>query len=170
MGRRRRRAATEGSVMNGADLADLGHVHIVGIGGAGMSGIASILAARGVHVTGSDAKESRRVQSLRALGIEVSVGHQKSITADTLVYSTAIPESNSERRFAREHSIPEMSRATALASVMSGRRGVAVSGTHGKTTTTSMLTVTLQACGADPSFVIGSELNESGSNAHLGTG
>ena len=63
MGRRRRRAATEGSVMNGADLADLGHVHIVGIGGAGMSGIASILAARGVHVTGSDAKESRRVQS-----------------------------------------------------------------------------------------------------------
>ena len=101
MGRRRRRAATEGSVMNGADLADLGHVHIVGIGGAGMSGIASILAARGVHVTGSDAKESRRVQSLRALGIEVSVGHQKSITADTLVYSTAIPESNSERRFAR---------------------------------------------------------------------
>lgn len=88
-----------------------------------MSGIASILAARGVHVTGSDAKESRRVQSLRALGIEVSVGHQKSITADTLVYSTAIPESNSERRFAREHSIPEMSRATALASVMSGRRG-----------------------------------------------
>ena len=156
--------------MNGADLADLGRVHIVGIGGAGMSGIASILAARGVPVTGSDAKESRRVHSLRALGIEVSVGHQKSITADTLVYSTAIPESNSERRFAREHSIPEMSRATALASVMSGRRGVAVSGTHGKTTTTSMLTVTLQACGADPSFVIGSELNESGSNAHLGTG
>ena len=156
--------------MSGADLTDLGRVHIVGIGGAGMSGIASILAARGVHVTGSDAKESRRVHSLRALGIEVSVGHQKSITADTLVYSTAIPESNSERRFAREHSIPEMSRATALASVMSGRRGVAVSGTHGKTTTTSMLTVTLQACGADPSFVIGSELNESGSNAHLGTG
>ena len=76
--------------MSGADLADLGRVHIVGIGGAGMSGIASILAARGVHVTGSDAKESRRVQSLRALGIEVSVGHQKSITADTLVYSTAI--------------------------------------------------------------------------------
>ena len=95
---------------SGADLADLGRVHIVGIGGAGMSGIASILAARGVHVTGSDAKESRRVQSLRALGIEVSVGHQKSIAADTLVYSTAIPESNSERRFAREHSIPEMSR------------------------------------------------------------
>ena len=112
--------------MSGPDLADLGRVHIVGIGGAGMSGIASILAARGVHVTGSDAKESRRVQSLRALGIEVTVGHQKSISADTLVYSTAIPESNSERRFAREHSIPEMSRATALASVMSGRRGVAV--------------------------------------------
>ena len=79
--------------MSGADLADLGRVHIVGIGGAGMSGIASILAARGVHVTGSDAKESRRVHSLRALGIEVSVGHQKSITADTLVYSTAIQKS-----------------------------------------------------------------------------
>ena len=89
---------------------------------------------------------------------------------DALVVSTAIPEGNVERVAARESGIPEMSRAEALAAVMTGSRGVAVAGTHGKTTTTSMLTVALQHCGADPSFAIGSELNESGSNAHLGTG
>lgn len=156
--------------MTQVDLSSLGRVHIVGIGGAGMSGIARIMAARGVTVTGSDAKESRRLQALRALGIGAKVGHRKTFDADTLVVSTAIPESNSERRFAREQGIPELSRAQALASIMSGSLGVAVSGTHGKTTTTSMLTVALQHCGADPSFVIGSELNESGSNAHVGSG
>lgn len=153
-----------------ADLSSLGRVHIVGIGGAGMSGIARVMAARGVSVTGSDAKESRRMQALRALGVDARVGHAESVDADTLVYSTAIPESNPERLYARTHAIPEMSRARALASVMAGFAGVAVSGTHGKTTTTSMVTVALQSCGADPSFVIGSELNESGSNAHLGSG
>ncbi len=157
-------------MMDAADLSALGRVHIVGIGGAGMSGIARIMAARGVPVSGSDAKESRRLQALRALGIEARVGHEASFDADTLVYSTAIPESNPERRYAEASAIRQMSRAQALSAVMSGYRGVAVSGTHGKTTTTSMLTVALQACGADPSFVIGSELNESGSNAHLGTG
>jgi UDP-N-acetylmuramate--alanine ligase len=157
-------------MMDAPDLSTLGRVHIVGIGGAGMSGIARIVAARGLSVSGSDAKESRRLQALRAIGIEAAVGHAEAFDADTLVYSTAIPESNSERRYARAQGIPELSRAQALAAVMSGFRGVAVSGTHGKTTTTSMLTVTLQSCGADPSFVIGSELNESGSNAHLGTG
>jgi len=157
-------------MMDPADLSTLGRVHIVGIGGAGMSGIARILAARGVRVSGSDAKESRRLQALRAIGIDAVVGHRESCDADTLVYSTAIPESNPERLYARSHAMPELSRAEALAAVMAGSQGVAVSGTHGKTTTTSMLTVTLQACGADPSFVIGSELNESGSNAHLGTG
>lgn len=152
------------------DLSSLGRVHIVGIGGAGMSGIARVLAARGVQVYGSDAKESRRLQALRALGISATVGHQAAVDADTLIVSTAIPQSNPERRFAREHGIPELSRAQALAAIMGGALGVAVSGTHGKTTTTSMLTVALQHCGADPSFVIGSELNESGSNAHAGTG
>lgn len=152
------------------DLASLGRVHVVGIGGAGMSGIARILAARGVTVSGTDAKESRRLQALRAIGIDARVGHESSFDADTLVVSTAIPESNPERRYARTAGIRELSRAQALAAIMAGSVGVAVSGTHGKTTTTSMVTVAVQHCGADPSFVIGSELNESGSNAHAGTG
>ncbi len=156
--------------MSVTDLASLGRVHIVGIGGAGMSGIAQIMASRGVAVSGTDAKDSRRLQALRALGIRAEVGHESNVEADTLVVSTAIPENNPERCYARLHGIREMSRAEALAAVMAGSTGVAVSGTHGKTTTTSMLTVALQHCGVDPSFVIGSELNESGSNAHVGTG
>ncbi len=152
--------------------ASLGRVHIVGIGGAGMSGIARIMVAQGVQVSGSDAKDSRRLQALRAVGVDARVGHDAALVADidTLVVSTAIPESNVERAAARDSGIRELSRAEALAAVMAGSRGVAVSGTHGKTTTTSMLTVALQHCGVDPSFAIGSELNESGSNAHLGTG
>jgi UDP-N-acetylmuramate--alanine ligase len=155
-----------------SSTADLGHVHIVGIGGAGMSGIARILVAQGVTVSGSDAKDSRRLQALRAIGVETHVGHFADALdgVDTLVVSTAIPEDNVERAAARDAGIPELSRAQALAAVMAGSRGVAVSGTHGKTTTTSMLTVALQHCGLDPSFAIGSELNESGSNAHLGSG
>lgn len=155
-----------------ASLAELGKVHIVGIGGAGMSGIARILVARGVSVAGSDARDSRRLDALRALGVQVFVGHDGSQLgdADTLVFSTAIPPSNPERVAAAARGIPELTRAQALSCVMTGFRGVAVSGTHGKTTTTSMLTVALQQCGADPSFVIGSELNETGSNAHLGSG
>lgn len=148
----------------------LGRVHIIGIGGAGMSGIARVLAARGMQVSGSDAKDSRRLQALRMLGIDARVGHGQSIEAETVIVSTAIPFTNSERVYAREHGILELSRAQALAEIMRGYTGIAVSGTHGKTTTTSMLTVALQHCGADPSFVIGSELNESGSNAHVGSG
>ena len=149
-----------------------GRVHIVGIGGAGMSGIARIMVAQGLAVSGSDARDSRRLQALRAVGVDAHVGHDAGFVEgiDALVVSTAIPESNPERVAARERGIPEISRAEALAAVMAGSRGVAVAGTHGKTTTTSMLTVALQHCGADPSFAIGSELNESGSNAHLGSG
>lgn len=150
-----------------------GHVHLVGIGGAGMSGIARILLAQGVSVSGTDAKDSRRVAALRTLGADVRIGH----SADALppdcavvVASTAIPATNLEVHAARELGIPVWSRAEALAAVMSGSRGVAIAGTHGKTTTTSMLTVALQACGVDPSFAIGSELHTSGSNAHLGSG
>ena len=148
------------------------NVHIVGIGGAGMSGIARILVAQGVTVSGSDAKDSRRLQGLAAIGVRTNVGHSAEWvgTADTLVFSTAIPADNPERVAAVERGIRVLNRAEALAMVISGHRTVAVSGTHGKTTTTSMLTVALQHCGADPSFAIGSELNESGSNAHLGTG
>ena len=153
-------------------MNELGHVFIVGIGGAGMSGIARILVAQGSTVSGSDAKDSRRLDSLRALGVTVHIGHSADWlgSVDTLVFSTAIPESNPERTAARERGIAELTRADALVAVMAGSRGIAVSGTHGKTTTTSMLTVALQHCGADPSFAIGSELNETGANAHLGSG
>lgn len=149
-----------------------GRVHIVGIGGAGMSGIARIMVAQGVVVSGTDAKDSRRLQALRALGVDARIGHDAGAlgSPDAVVVSTAIPLDNPERRAADAAGIPVLSRAEALARVMTGSRGVAVAGTHGKTTTTSMLTVALQHCGADPSFAIGSELNESGSNAHLGTG
>jgi UDP-N-acetylmuramate--alanine ligase len=153
-------------------LRDLGRVHVVGIGGAGMSGIARILASRGVPVTGCDAKDSRRLAALGAVGINTAIGHDPAHLGeiDTLILSTAIPANNSERVEAARMGIRVMNRADALSAVMSGFTGVAVSGTHGKTTTTSMLTVALQYAGADPSFAIGSELNESGANAHLGTG
>ncbi|HEX6919731.1 MAG TPA: UDP-N-acetylmuramate--L-alanine ligase [Actinomycetes bacterium] len=150
----------------------LGRVHFVGIGGAGMSGIARILLARGMTVSGSDAKESVALAALRALGATVYVGHRAEQVADvdTVVVSSAIRDSNPELVAARERGLLVLPRAAALASVMSGRRAVAVAGTHGKTTTTSLLTVALQHCGADPSFAIGGHLNESGANAHNGTG
>ena len=153
-------------------LTDLGRVHIVGVGGAGMSGIARVMLDRGVTVSGSDAKDSRRLAALQALGVQTHVGHDASwvTDVDTLVVSTAIPATNPERLAAIERGIPILTRAQALASVMSGYRGVAVTGTHGKTTTTSMLTVALQHCGIDPCFAIGSELNASGANAHVGSG
>ena len=149
-----------------------GHVHIVGIGGAGMSGIARILLARGAQVSGSDARESKRLVALRALGIDARAGHDvRNVEgADVVLVSTAIKPDNPEVRAAQERSIPVVPRADALAAIMTGSRGVAVAGTHGKTTTTSMLTIAVQYCGADPSFAIGSELNDSGANAHQGAG
>ncbi|RJK97186.1 UDP-N-acetylmuramate--L-alanine ligase [Vallicoccus soli] len=137
-----------------------------------MSGIARILLARGLPVSGSDAKESRSLAALRALGARVHVGHDAAhvADADTVVVSSAIRESNPELAAARERGLLVLPRAAALAAVMQGRRAVAVAGTHGKTTTTSLLTVALQHCGADPSFAIGGHLNESGANAHNGSG
>ena len=148
------------------------HVHLIGIGGAGMSGIARVLLARGTTVSGSDAKDSRALAALRALGATVHVGHDAAhiAGADTVVVSTAIRESNPELAAARAQGVPVVPRAQALASLMRGRRGVAVAGTHGKTTTTSMLTVAAFHCGVDPSFAIGGDLNEAGSNAHHGSG
>jgi UDP-N-acetylmuramate--alanine ligase len=150
----------------------LGRVHFVGIGGAGLSGIARIMLARGIPVSGSDAKESRTLEALRALGARCYVGHaaEQVTDADTLVVSTAVREDNPEVVEARERGLRLLPRSAALDSVMQGRTVVAVAGTHGKTTTTSLLTVALQHCGADPSFAIGGELNESGSNAHDGSG
>jgi UDP-N-acetylmuramate--alanine ligase len=153
-------------------LADLGEVHFIGIGGAGMSGIARILLARGVRVSGSDRRDTPTLLALRALGARVEVGHDPAHlgTADTVVVSTAIRADNPELSTARARGLRVLPRAVALAAVMAGRRSIAVAGTHGKTSTTSMLTVAVQACGVDPSFAIGGDLNESGSNAHAGTG
>jgi UDP-N-acetylmuramate--alanine ligase len=150
----------------------LGRVHLIGVGGAGMSGIARILCARGVEVTGSDVKDSPALSALRAVGATVWVGHDAAHVrgADTLVVSTAVRESNPELAAARQAGLRVLHRSQALASVMAGRRVAAVAGTHGKTTTTSMLTVALQHAGADPSFAIGGELTEGGANAHDGSG
>ena len=148
-------------------------VHFIGIGGAGMSGIARILLARGERVTGSDARESAAVLALRALGAEVHVGHDPAHLPEppaTVVVSTAIRESNPELDAARERGLTVEHRSTALAALTRGRRLAAVTGTAGKTSTTSMLTVALQHCGLDPSFAIGGDLATSGSGAHEGTG
>ncbi len=153
-------------------VADLGRVHFVGVGGAGMSGIARIMLARGLTVSGSDAKDSRDLAALRALGADVHVGHDamQVVNADSVVVSAAIRPTNVEVLEARRRGLPVLHRAQALAALMVGRRAVAVAGTHGKTTTTSMLTVALQHCGVDPSFAIGGHLSDSGANAHHGSG
>jgi len=150
----------------------LGRVHFVGIGGAGLSGIARIMLARGVTVSGSDAKESRTIEALRVLGATCHIGHDAAHVhdVDTVVVSTAVRAENPEVVEAQRQGLRLLPRSAALESVMQGRRVVAVAGTHGKTTTTSLLTVALQHCAADPSFAIGGELNESGSNAHDGSG
>jgi UDP-N-acetylmuramate--alanine ligase len=153
-------------------LADLGRVHFTGIGGAGMSGIARIMIARGVPVTGSDSAGGDLLAALAALGADVRVGHAAPnvADADTLVVSSAIRPDNPELVAARARGLRVLHRAAALASVMLGRRGVAVAGTHGKTTTTSMITTALRRCGADPGYVIGGILTETGLGAEDGTG
>ena len=156
----------------------LGRIHIIGIGGAGMSGLARLLIAQGAVVSGSDAKESKRLMSLSSEGAKVFVGHLASnildddgkVCVDTVAASTAVPATNVELETARQHGVRVLTRAELLSEISDPFVVASVAGTHGKTTTTSMLTVALQHCGVDPSFAIGSELNETGSNAHLGTG
>jgi UDP-N-acetylmuramate--alanine ligase len=147
-------------------------IHFIGIGGSGMSGLARIALSDGISVSGSDAKDSSVLTALRALGADVFTSHEAAHVqgADVVIYSTAISASNPEMAYAVERSIPILTRAQALAALMSGSKSIAVAGTHGKTTTSSMLTVALQACGVDPSFAIGGTLTASGSNAHRGTG
>jgi UDP-N-acetylmuramate--alanine ligase len=154
------------------DLSSVRAVHLVGIGGAGMSGIARLLLARAVRVSGSDLKDSRALTQLRAAGAEVVVGHRPENVGDVdaVVISTAIPPDNPERREAERRGIPVYARAQVLASLMAERRGIAVAGTHGKTTTTSMIAVILERAGLDPTYLIGGDLNESGSNARSGGG
>ncbi len=157
--------------------AELHRVHMVGIGGAGMSGIARILLDRGGLVSGSDAKDSRGVRALRARGAHIRIGHDASALdllpgGATAVVTThaAIPRSNPELVEARRRGIPVLLRPTVLAKLMANRTTLMVTGTHGKTTTTSMLVVALQQCGLDPSFAVGGEWGEAGTNAHHGSG
>lgn len=147
-------------------------VHFIGIGGAGMSAIARILLDRGIQVSGSDAKDSIVIASLRAMGATVEIGHHVTniLSAKTVVTSTAIKNSNPELKAAMQSGIPVLSRAESLSELMKGYRSVAVAGTHGKTTTTSMLAVAIQECGVDPSFAIGGTPNDSNSNSHHGNG
>jgi len=147
-------------------------IHFIGIGGSGMSGLARIALSDGISVSGSDPKDSSVLTALTALGAKVSAMHEAANVegADVVIYSTAISATNPEMAYAVERSIPILTRAQALALLMKGSRSIAVAGTHGKTTTSSMMTVALQACGVDPSFAIGGTLTASGSNAHRGTG
>ena len=153
-------------------LADLGRVHFVGIGGAGLSGIARIMLARGVTVSSSDASASPVLEDLADRGARVYVGHDADhvADADTLVVSTAVRADNPEVVEAQRRGLLVLPRSSGLDAVMRDRRVVAVAGTHGKTTTTSLLTVALLAADADPSYAIGGELTVSGTNAHDGTG
>jgi UDP-N-acetylmuramate--alanine ligase len=153
-------------------LRELGRVHIMGIAGSGMSALARILLERGLEVSGCEARESITVSGLRALGAAVHIGHSPAHLddADTFVYTTAINPKHEEFAAARARGMPVLRRAAALAAALEDRRCIAVAGTHGKTSTTSLLVVAAQACGADPSFAIGGNLYETGKNAHLGTG
>ena len=153
----------------------LGRVHFAGIGGAGMSGIARIMLARGIGVSGSDSMPSAMLDDLHAQGARVQVGHAAANLGDlgpgdTLVVSSAIRADNPELAEAARRGLRVMHRAAALASVMAGRRVIAVAGTHGKTTTTSMLTTVLRDCGADPGYVIGGILTETGLGAEDSAG
>ncbi|MFF5128806.1 UDP-N-acetylmuramate--L-alanine ligase [Streptomyces syringium] len=147
--------------------------HFIGIGGAGMSGIAKILTQRGARVAGSDAKDSATAEALRALGATVHIGHAAGHLAEDatcVVVSSAIRADNPELAAAAERGIPVVHRSDALAGLMEGLRPIAVAGTHGKTTTTSMLAVSLDALGLDPSYAIGGDLDAPGSNARHGAG
>jgi UDP-N-acetylmuramate--alanine ligase len=151
---------------------DLGKVHLIGVGGVGMSGLARLLLIRGIALSGSELRAWPQLAALRALGGTIYMTHEPSNLdgVDTVVYSTAIPQDHLELVEARKRGLRVLHRAEALAATMTGRRAIAIAGTHGKTTTTSMLTVILQHAGLDPSFVIGGEISEVGSNAHHGSG
>jgi len=148
------------------------HIHFVGIGGAGMSGIAEVLHNLGYTISGSDLADSSTLRHLAGLGIRTAVGHAAAHVAgaDAVVTSTAVKSDNPEVLAARERHIPVVPRAVMLAELMRLKRGIAIAGTHGKTTTTSLVASVLAAAGLDPTFVIGGRLNSAGVNARLGSG
>ncbi|MDR0478886.1 MAG: UDP-N-acetylmuramate--L-alanine ligase, partial [Burkholderiaceae bacterium] len=148
------------------------HIHFVGVGGSGMSGIAEVLHNLGYVISGSDLADSGTLRHLAALGIHTAVGHDAAHVqgADAVVTSTAVQPDNPEVLAARARRIPVVPRAVMLAELMRLKRGIAIAGTHGKTTTTSLVTSVLAAAGLDPTFVIGGRLNSAGVNARLGSG
>jgi UDP-N-acetylmuramate--alanine ligase len=170
----RRYVARAGSIptLSVPSLEGVRRAHLIGIGGAGMRGIARILLARGIGVSGSDLKAFPGEAELRAAGATIHVGHaaEQLGDADAVVVSSAIPTSNPELVAARDRGIRVFARAQVLAALSSGTRTFAVAGTHGKTTTTSMLAVVLSRAGLDPTYVVGGDLNESGSGARSGSG
>ena len=151
---------------------ELGAVHFIAIGGSGMNGIASVMLAEGIPVSGSDRQDSKYLRSLEAQGARVYVGHRAEQLGDatTVVASSAIRDSNPELAEARRRGLRVLHRSAALGSLMLGRRGIAVAGTHGKTTTTAMIAHVLSGCGFDPSFVIGGALTGTATGGHLGGG
>ncbi len=148
------------------------HIHFIGIGGSGMSGIAEVLLNLGYTISGSDLSDSATLRRLAALGIQTYVGHHADHVqgADAVVTSTAVKADNPEVLIARERHIPIVPRAVMLAELMRMKQGIAIAGTHGKTTTTSLVASVLAEAGLDPTFVIGGRLNSAGANAKLGTG
>jgi UDP-N-acetylmuramate--alanine ligase len=148
------------------------HIHFVGIGGSGMSGIAEVLSNLGYTISGSDLSDSATLKRLASLGIQTYVGHTSAHVegADAVVTSTAVQSDNPEVMKAREMRIPIVPRALMLAELMRLKQGIAIAGTHGKTTTTSLVASVLAEAGLDPTFVIGGRLNSAGANARLGSG
>jgi UDP-N-acetylmuramate--alanine ligase len=147
-------------------------IHFVGIGGSGMSGIAEVLANQGFEVSGSDLADSAVTARLRERGVKVMIGHaaENAAQADAVVVSTAVADDNPEVQLARSRRVPVVPRAQMLAELMRLKQGIAIAGTHGKTTTTSLAASCLAEGGLDPTFVIGGRLNSAGANARLGSG
>lgn len=146
--------------------------HFIGVGGIGMSGLAEILSSLGAHVSGSDMRSSAQTQNLEKLGVKIFLGHEASNVGDAnvVVYSSAISKNNPEYVYALENKIPLIRRAEALAELMRLRRGIAVAGTHGKTTTTSLIAASMMATDVDPTIIVGGVLKQLNTNAKLGAG
>ncbi len=165
------RPITRSRMIEIPEMRRIRRIHFVGIGGAGMCGIAEVLLNQGYEIAGSDMKESKNTQRLKELGVDIFIGHDAVHieTADVLVVSTAIDTSNPEVSAALSRRLPIVRRAQMLAELMRYRHGIAVAGTHGKTTTTSLIASILGEAGFDPTYVIGGLLNSAGTNAKLGS-